>query len=81
MTLGGNRTLANPSGGTDGQLIRLQVTQDATGSRLLSYGTAFDFGSAGAPVLSTTPGVVDVFGFGYDAGPGKWRCLAFASGY
>ena len=81
VTLGGNRTLANPSGGTDGQMIRVEVTQDATGSRLLSYGAAYDFGSEGTPVLSTAATAMDVLGFGYDAGAGKWRCLAFASGY
>ena len=52
VTLGGNRTLANPSGGTDGQMIRVEVTQDGSGSRTLAYGTAYDFGSAGTPTLA-----------------------------
>lgn len=78
VTLGGNRALGNPAGGTDGQLIRVEVTQDGTGSRLLSYGSAYNLGSAGAPVLSTTPGAMDVLGFCYDAGLATpWRLLAF----
>ena len=81
VTLGGNRTLGNPTNGADGQLIRVEVTQDATGSRLLSYGPAYDLGSAGAPALSTSAGAMDVLGFGFDAGAAKWRLLAFSSGY
>ena len=81
VTLGANRTLASPAGGFDGQLIRVEVTQDGTGGRTLAYGGAYDFGTAGAPVLSTAPGVVDVLGFSYKQGAGKWQCLAFAGGY
>jgi hypothetical protein len=81
VTLAGNRTLANPANPTDGQLIRVEVTQDATGSRTLSYGSAYDFGTAGAPTLSTGAGKTDVLGFSYNATAGKWDCLASALGY
>jgi hypothetical protein len=81
VTLAGNRTLANPSGGTDGQLIRVEVTQDSTGSRTLAYGSAYDFGASGVPVLSTAPNATDVLGFSYEAGSGKWFCLAISQGY
>ncbi|MFX8844617.1 hypothetical protein ABTM93_19255, partial [Acinetobacter baumannii] len=33
VTLGGNRTLANPTGATDGQRLVFEVIQDGTGSR------------------------------------------------
>ena len=81
VTLGGNRTLASPAGGADGQLIRIEVIQDGTGGRTLSYGPAYAFGSAGAPTLSTTPAAMDVLGIGYDSGAAKWRVLAFAGGF
>ena len=81
VTLGGNRTLASPTGGTDGQLIRVEVTQDGTGGRTLAYGAAYDLGAAGAPVLSTAGGARDTLGFAYDATAAKWDLLAFASGY
>jgi hypothetical protein len=81
VTLAGNRTLANPSGGTDGQLIRIEVTQDTAGGRTLSYGTAYDFGQAGPPVLSAAPGAMDVLGLACDAAAARWRLLAFAGGF
>ena len=81
VTLAGNRTLANPSGGFDGQLIRVEVTQDSAGGWALAYDPAYDFGTAGTPVLSTAPGATDVLGFACDAAAGTWLCLAFAQGY
>lgn len=63
VELAGDRTLDNPTDMEDGITVLLMVAQDGTGTRLLSYGTAFDFGSGGAPVLSTDPDVFDVLGF------------------
>ena len=61
MTLAGNRTLANPTNIVAGQSGSIFVTQDATGSRTLAYGSYFKFagGSTAAPVLSTAAGSVD----------------------
>ena len=39
VTIGGNRTLANPSNTIEGQRIFLSVTQDGTGSRTLGFGS------------------------------------------
>jgi hypothetical protein len=80
VTLGGNHELAVING-ADGQLIRVEVTQGAGGPWSLSYSSAFDFGSAGQPSLSTTTGDTDVLGRGYKAAATKWQCLAFAGGY
>src|SRR6185312_4435838 len=81
VTLGGNRTLAAPTGGVDGQLLRLRVTQDSTGSRNLSYASAYEFSvTLPAPVLSTSPNTTDVLLFEYDAAKSKWLFLAFAPG-
>jgi len=67
VTLGGTRTMANPSNPADGQVIRFRITQDGTGSRTLSWGAAYDFGTGGAPALTTTAGKTDVLAFEYVA--------------
>jgi len=59
VTLAGNRTLDNPSNITVGQSGSIFIVQDATGSRTLSYGSAFDFAGGSAPVLSTGANAVD----------------------
>ena len=59
VTLGGNRTLDNPSNITVGQSGSIFIVQDGTGSRTLSYGSAFDFASGTAPTLSTAANAVD----------------------
>jgi hypothetical protein len=59
VTLGGNRTLANPSNITAGQSGSIFITQDGTGSRTLAYGSYFDFAGGTAPTLSTTAAAVD----------------------
>jgi hypothetical protein len=59
VTLGGNRTLANPTNLTAGQSGSIFVVQDATGSRTLAYGTQYDFIGGTAPTLSTAANSVD----------------------
>ena len=59
VTLGGNRTLANPSNLTAGQSGSIFIVQDATGSRTLAYGTQYDFIGGTAPTLSTAANSVD----------------------
>ena len=59
VTLGGNRTLANPTNTVAGQSGSIFITQDGTGSRTLAYGTNYDFAGGTAPTLSTTAGAVD----------------------
>jgi hypothetical protein len=59
VTLGGNRTLANPSNLTAGQSGSIFITQDGTGSRTLAYGSQYDFIGGTAPTLSTAASAVD----------------------
>ena len=59
VTLGGNRTLANPTNLTAGQSGSIFVVQDATGSRTLAYGSYWDFIGGTAPTLTTTANAVD----------------------
>lgn len=60
IALTGNGTLANPTNLTAGQSGIITITQDATGSRTLAYGSAWKFPSGTAPTLTTTAGAVDV---------------------
>ena len=66
VTLGGNRTLGNPSNMVDGQSFKWRVTQDATGARTLAYGGKFKF-PGGAPTLSVAVNAVDMITGTYDA--------------
>ena len=59
VTLGGNRTLANPSNITAGQSGSIFIGQDGTGSRTLSFGSYWDFVGGTAPTLTTTASAVD----------------------
>lgn len=63
LTLGGNRTLANPSNLTAGQSGVIVITQDGTGSRTLAYGSYFKFANGTAPTLTTTASAVDVLAY------------------
>jgi len=59
LTLAGNRTLANPTNLTAGATGSIFVSQDATGSRTLSWGSYWDFAGGTAPTLTTTASAVD----------------------
>ncbi len=63
VTLGGNRTLSNPTNLQAGASYTLIVKQDGTGSRTLSYGTAYKWPAGTAPVLSTAAASVDILTF------------------
>jgi hypothetical protein len=53
VTLGGNRTLANPTNPVIGRSGILQVIEPATGSCTISFGNGYFFDSDVAPVIST----------------------------
>lgn len=63
VTLGGNRTLANPTNLTAGQSGIITITQDGTGSRTLAYGSYWKFAGGTAPTLTTTASAVDVLAY------------------
>ena len=62
VTLGGNRTLANPSNLAAG-IYMLKVLQDGTGTRTLAYGTTYKFAGGVVPVLSIGAGQYDILSF------------------
>lgn len=81
VTLGGNRTLANPTNAVDGQKITFRIRQDGTGSRTLAYGTNFNFPPSLAGLsLSTSPNAFDYLGVQYNGVTSKYDVLAFTSG-
>ena len=59
VTLGGNRTLGNPTNLLAGQSGVIFITQDGTGSRTLAYSSFWDFSAGVAPTLTTTANAVD----------------------
>jgi len=59
VTLGGNRTLANPSNIDPGQTGSIFVVQDVTGGRTLSFGSYWKFAGGTAPTLSTGTSATD----------------------
>lgn len=63
VTLGGNRTMANPSNLTAGQGGVIVLTQDGTGSRTMAFGSYWKFPSGTAPTLTTTAAAVDVLAY------------------
>jgi hypothetical protein len=66
LTLGGNRTLSAPTNGVTGQFISIAVIQDGTGSRTLTWNSAYEFTGDTAPTLTTTINKADVFVFRYN---------------
>ncbi|PCJ96802.1 MAG: hypothetical protein COA52_00925 [Hyphomicrobiales bacterium] len=60
VTLAGNRTLANPTNLIAGKTYIWILTQDATGSRTLAYGSYFLFPGGTAPILSTAANSIDI---------------------
>src|SRR5210317_1675279 len=70
VTLGGNRTIAAPSGGATGQFVSLLIIQDGTGSRTVTWNAVYEFASDTAPTLTTTANKGDLFVFKYNGT--KW---------
>jgi hypothetical protein len=60
VTLGGNRTLANPTNTKIGQSGVIAVSQDGTGSRTLAFGSSYKFANGVAPTLSTAASSIDM---------------------
>lgn len=60
VTLGGNRTLANPLNLVAGMRLQIVIKQDAVGGRTLGYGAAWKFPGGVAPVLTIAALAVDV---------------------
>jgi hypothetical protein len=75
-----NFTLANPTNPTDGQVIHLRITQDATGSRIMTLGTAWNAGTS-TVTLSTGANKIDHLVAMYHSGTSKWHITGFQAGF
>jgi hypothetical protein len=80
VTLGGNRAIAAPTNVQAGGFYALEVAQDATGSRTLTWNTVFKFGTVGTPTLTTTASKSDHFTF-YSPDGTNLRCLGRSFGF
>lgn len=74
VTLAGNRTLAI-SNAVSGDYGKLNITQDATGSRTITLpaGSKVIGGGSGAVTLTTTAAAIDVLTFFYDGTNYFWN--------
>ena len=63
VTLAGNRSMNAPTNQVDGAVYILTVTQDATGTRTLSWNAAFKFPGGVAPTLTSTGLKSDILTF------------------
>lgn len=75
FTLTLNATLGNPTNSTDGMVLNIRVKQDSTGSKTLSYGSAYKFAGGAAPSLSTAGDSVDLITMYYDSSDAAWACV------
>lgn len=76
VTIRGNRTLALPTNGVDGDGYTLQVVQGPGGNHQLALDPAFDTEELGAPRLSGSQGADDILGFIYS--DGTWHYVGIA---
>jgi hypothetical protein len=60
VTLGGNRTLGQPSNTKVGQTGAIRIIQDGTGSRTLAYHADWKFAGGVDPPLTTTASATDI---------------------
>ncbi len=59
VTLGGNRTLGNPTNMRDGGIYNWRIRQDGGGNRTLVYGSKFKWPGGTAPTLTTAANRID----------------------
>lgn len=82
VTLGGNRTLGNPSNPGDGQQLVFELIQDATGSRTITLDTKYALGTDITSVtLTTTANKRDFLTAIYNSTADKWFIVGFVKGY
>jgi hypothetical protein len=68
-------TLANPTNLADGMVLNFLIKQDATGSRVATWGSKFTFPGGADGVLSTAANAVDFMSCYYDGAADKLICV------
>ena len=76
ITLDGNITTLNVSGGKEGDKVTFRLLQDGTGSRTVGWGSMFRFSTTYAsPTLSTDADTMDRVSFQYNAASETYDCI------
>ena len=81
VTLGGNRTLANPTSSYDGLRVSWELIQDGSGGHTISLGNKFVTGSDFNVQLNQTASKRDFMTAMYNNATDKWYVLGFVRGY
>ncbi len=82
VTLTGNRNMVTPTNGSAWQVIRYYITQDATGSRTLTWDAGFRFSTGiPSPTLTTTINFSDYIEFIYNHTYSTWDCVRVVKGF
>ncbi len=82
VTLGGNRTMGNPTNSVDGQMIRFRVLQDGTGTRTLAWDTDWRFGDNITQTnLNGAANTLSYITAQYDSTDTRWDIVNFQTGY
>lgn len=71
VIMAGSRIIGAPTGLKDGQTYTLEPVQDATGGRVPSWASIWNWGSAGVPILQTGANKRDKVFAQYNAATGK----------
>ena len=83
--VGASRAIGAPTNAVDGQSVTYELIQGASGGPYTvswaSGATGYDFGTAGAPTLSTGASAIDLAAFRYSAAKGQWLYLGTAGGF
>jgi hypothetical protein len=80
LTAAQNFTLANPTNPVNGQVVTWRITQDATGSRVMTPGSKFAFGGLTA-TLTTAANRSDYIVARYVESADKWEVLLNPKNY
>lgn len=79
---GATAQLANPTGAVNGQTLIFRITQDGSGNRLLTFDSAFKFGTLIPSItLSTAAGATDYIGVKYNGASGNFDVVSFNGGF
>jgi len=82
VTLGGNRTLGNPTNAVDGQYLQFEFLQDGTGTRTLTLGSSYRLGTdIAAVVLTVTANAHDFLTVRFNSVNGLFYVVGFVRGY
>lgn len=82
LTLGSTaETITADPGQAPGQLLSVELVQDSSGSRTVTWGSVFAFGATGAPTLTTAANKRDYVLFLWNEAASAWHFLLVVKGY